>query len=149
MSRRKCWVVHRSKVPITPSGIFARSNDPSTWRSFAVACSAAAHGNVDGLGFVFDGSGIAGIDLDHCLVGGELLPWAAEIVSSCSGTYIEVSPSGTGLHIFGRGTVGTGRKRDGIEVYDRGRFFTVTGQRWADAPARLSNIQPVLDAIAL
>lgn len=141
-------MIHRSKVPITPGSIFARSNDPSTWRSFAVACSAAEDGWADGIGFMFDGSGIAGIDLDHCIVDGELLPWAAEIVAACPGTYIEVSPSGTGLHIFGRGVVGTGRKRDGVEVYDRGRFFTVTGQRWGDAPVRLASIQTALDAVA-
>ena len=146
MARKRCWVTHRSKVPMTPGSIFARSNDPATWRDFSTACRAAAVGNVDGVGFMFDGTGIAGIDLDHCITDGVLEPWAAEIVPACAGTYIEVSPSGTGLHIFGLATVGTGRRRDGVEVYDRGRYFTVTGDRWGDAPLKLADIQAVVDA---
>lgn len=145
MTRKRCWVNHRAKVPITPGSIFARSNDPTTWRDFSTACRAAADPSIDGVGFMFDGSGIAGIDLDHCLHDGALEPWAAEIVTACAGTYIEVSPSGTGLHIFGRATVGTGRRRNGVEVYDRGRYFTVTGKRWADAPLELADIQSVVD----
>lgn len=140
-------MVHRSKVPITPGGIFARTNDRTTWRDFATACRAAERGGVDGVGFVFDGSGIAGIDLDHCISDGMLEPWAADIVDACAGTFIEVSPSGTGLHIYGRGTVGAGRRLVGVEVYDRGRFFTVTGNRWGDAPLDLADIQSVLDSL--
>ena len=147
MARKRCWVNHRQKVPITPGGVFARSNDRTTWRDFDTACRAAQARGIDGVGFMFDGTGIAGIDLDHCLRDGVLEPWAAEIVAACAGTYIEVSPSGNGLHIFGRGVVGNGRRSDGIEVYDRGRYFTVTGNRWADAPLELADIQSVIDAL--
>ena len=55
-----------------------------------------------GPGFVLNGDGIVCIDLDHCLTGRVLEPWAADILAACPGTYIEVSPSGDGLHIWGR-----------------------------------------------
>lgn len=147
MTSRPNWVTHFQKVPRVPFGTFARSNDPTTWRDYRTACNAAALGNVDGIGFMFDGSGIAGIDLDDCLHDGVLDDWAADIVARCVGTYIEVSPSGRGLHIFGRATVGAGRRLGQVEVYDRGRYFTVTGQRWVDAPSVLSDIQSVTDRL--
>lgn len=147
MTSRPNWVTHLQKVPRIPFGAFASSADPATWRDYRTACKAAALGNVDGIGFVFDGSGIVGIDLDDCLHDGLLEDWAAEIVVACAGTYIELSPSGRGLHIFGRGMVGNGYRRPGVEVYDRGRYFTVTGLRWDNAPARLADIQSVADAL--
>jgi len=101
----------------------------------------------DGVGFVLNGDGIAAIDLDHCVTDEGLEPWAADIVARCAGTYIELSPSGTGLHIFGYATVGHGRRGVGVEVYDRGRYFTVTGNVWGSAPRRLADISAVVDSI--
>ena len=41
-------------------------------------------------------------------------------------SYTEKSPSGDGLHIITRGKLPKGaRKRNGIEVYSEGRYFTV------------------------
>ena len=101
----------------------------------------------DGLGFVLNGDGIACIDLDHCITDGVLAPWAQAIVDQCHGTYIEVSLSGTGLHIFGYANVGTGRNLGGVEVYDRGRYIAVTGRRWRRAPLQLSNISVVVNSL--
>jgi len=57
---------------------------------------------------------------------------AREILDLFPGAYVEVSPSGTGIHIFTRGVAPHNGKRsyhDGaVEVYDRERFFTVTGR---------------------
>lgn len=146
MTSRRNWVTHFQKVPRTPFHGFAKSNDPATWSDYATACDAARRTRVDGIGFVFDGTGIAGIDLDDCLRDGVLEDWAADIVAMCGDTYIEVSPSGRGLHIFGKAIVGAGRRLGQIEVYDRGRYFTVTGRRWADAPARLGDISSAIAA---
>lgn len=147
MTRRPNWVTHRKKVPLIPNGAFASSTDPTTWRDFPTACRAAERGDVDGVGFVLDGTGIAAIDLDGCITDGVLADWAAEIVAMCPDTYIEVSPSGRGLHIFGYATVGTGRRMDGVEVYDRKRYMTTTGHRWADAPVTLSDISAAVAAL--
>lgn len=135
-------------MPLQASGRAASSTNPATWTSYAKA-NASKTGV--GLGFVMDGSGIACIDLDHCLDGGKIAPWAQEILSSLPATYIEVSPSGTGLHVWGLGTVGRGRKvRRGpvcIEAYDRGRYVTVTGVPWDGAPAKLGDLTPVIVSI--
>ena len=62
-----------------------------------------------GLGFVFTReAGIVGVDIDHCIVDGALNETAAAILEKLPPTYIEVSPSGTGLHIFLRGTMPEG-----------------------------------------
>lgn len=144
MRRLDRWIRHVAKVPRTVAGRAASSTDPATWSTFDEALASRVG---DGLGFVLAADGIACIDLDHCLDGGVLADWAREILDACGPTYVEVSPSGTGLHVFGRGTVGKGRRHDGIECYDRGRYMTVTGRRFECAPVRLSRIQSALDLI--
>jgi primase-polymerase (primpol)-like protein len=93
-----------------------------------------------GIGFVLTPDDpFAGIDLDHCRdpETGEIEPWASEIVDRFQ-SYTEISPSGAGIRIFIRGTLpaGKGRHRGRVEVYDRGRFLTVTGQRLEGSRAR-------------
>lgn len=142
MRKRAQWVRRAaSKMPLQVNGRAASSTDPATWTSYRQAQASEVGA---GLGFVMNGTGIACIDLDHCLRGCEIASWAREILAGLPATYVEVSPSGTGLHVWCRGTVGHGRKvRCGavcVEVYDRGRYVTVTGQRYGDAPSRLAEI---------
>ena len=83
-----------------------------------------------------------GIDLDHCIEDGKLLTWAQAIVDRFGTTYIEVSPSGTGIRIFcllpDGFTYDTQTyyiKKGDIEVYIPGhtnRFLTVTGNALTD-----------------
>ena len=144
------WVRHSaSKMPLQTTGRAASSTDPETWTTHAKAKASAVGA---GAGFVLNGDGIACIDLDHCIAaGGSLAPWAAAILAEFPATYTEVSPSGTGLHVWCRATVGRGRKirrADGacVEIYDRGRYVTVTGNTWGDAPSRLADAESVLAA---
>jgi primase-polymerase (primpol)-like protein len=134
------------KVPLQPDGRPASVTDPATWSPHRVA---AVRGE---LGFVLDGDGIVCLDLDHCLdAHGELAPWARRIVQACPSTYVEVSPSGTGLHIFGYGDVARGRRirrgGEAIEVYGTGRYIAVTGQPYQDAPAELADITEVITSL--
>ena len=138
------WIRHRAKVPLTVRNYGASSTNPATWSTFDRAKDS---GVGDGLGFVLNGDGIACIDLDHCITDGVLAPWAQSIVDQCRGTYIEVSLSGTGLHIFGYANVGTGRNLGGVEVYDRGRYIAVTGRRWRRAPLELFDISVVVNSL--
>jgi primase-polymerase (primpol)-like protein len=147
MTRKPNWVCHKQKVPRVPFGAFASSTNRETWRDHATAVSGAQQPGIDGIGFVLDGEGIACIDLDDCLHDGVLDDWAQEIVDRCPRTYIEVSPSGRGLHIFGYATVGKGRRSGGVEVYDRGRYICVTGRRFGGFPRRLSDISAVVAAL--
>jgi primase-polymerase (primpol)-like protein len=128
-----------SRRPITATGAAASSTNPATWATYAAVRDAKAG---HGVGFML-GEGIGCIDLDKCLTNGRLESWAQAIVDRCPATYIEVSPSGTGLHIFGYLTPAPGRgQRAGvrIEVYSRDRFMTVTGRRWNGAPSTLADI---------
>ncbi len=137
LRKRRQWVVwreearqgRRTKVPYTPSGRHARSNDPRTWSSFEQAVSAQRRDGYDGVGFVFAADdGLTGIDFDHCADDGQLAPWAREIVEAID-SYTEWSPSGEGLHVILRGRLPPGgRRRGSVELYDELRYFTMTGQ---------------------
>lgn len=140
MRRSARWVLWRNeqrrgvaaKMPLQLNGRRASSTDPRTWTNFRAA---RASDRGDGIGWIL-GDGIGCIDLDHCLDGDELAPWAAEIIDQNRrrAILIEVSQSGTGVHIFLPMRTGRGSKiRDGrnIEVYppDSGRYIAVTGRR--------------------
>lgn len=95
-------------------------------------------------GFVLNGDGIVCLDLDHCLVDGELTERGAEILARCPSTYVEVSLSGTGLHVWGRGEVPKGRRLPGVEVYGTGRYIAVTGKRFGRCPSTLADLSGVV-----
>jgi primase-polymerase (primpol)-like protein len=108
-----------------------------------------------GVGFVFrEADPFAGIDLDNCILTGEegraLTPFAARIVAD-SGTYAEVSPSGTGIKLVTRATLPPGpRRRDtppAVEMYDQSRFFTVTGRPWPGSVAGVEDGQSWVEAL--
>lgn len=88
---------------------------------------------VRGLGFVLGGEyRIVLIDLDDCFdaTTGEISDWALEILEDFQGAYVEISPSGKGLHILCRGGIPagySGGNKGRVEVYDCGRYATVTG----------------------
>jgi putative DNA primase/helicase len=137
------WVVWRTeerdgkptKVPYHPDGYKASSTDPGTWSTFDEADVASIA--YDGLGFVFTGTPFAGVDLDHVLDGDNLDPQAAEIVTVLS-SYTERSPGGDGLHIIIKGELPEGRRRKGnVEMYDAGRYFTMTGDHWPTTPTTI------------
>jgi hypothetical protein len=68
--------------------------------------------------------------------------WAMDIIRRLD-TYTEVSPSGTGIRMFLRGALpGTGRKKGKIEVYDQGRYLTVTGHSIEDG----NRMRPIKEA---
>ncbi|MBZ0172539.1 MAG: hypothetical protein K8E66_09190, partial [Phycisphaerales bacterium] len=150
LRERPQWVAWRfetrggkpTKVPVDPrTGKRASSTDPSTWVTFNEAVAAwRASDRYAGVGFVFSADDLfTGVDLDACIdESGSLVASAQEIIESLN-SYTEVSPSGRGVKVFI-----TGRKPDGVgckskaidgfkevEVYDRERFFTVTGQHVA------------------
>lgn len=140
-----------TKVPYTPrSGSRARSDDPETWGTFAEAWKARRDGNHDGIGFVFTADDpFCGVDLDSCVdpETGEIEPWAAEILDELA-SYAELSPSGTGLHIIVRAALPEGRRRNGrVEMYDRGRFFTVTGNHLPGTRRSVEDRQEQIDAL--
>ncbi|MFE2549012.1 bifunctional DNA primase/polymerase [Streptomyces sp. NPDC059355] len=137
------------KIPLTVAGMAASSTDPRTWSTHTDAAASSAG---VGLGFVLsDEDDIVCIDLDHCLnpLTGRLAPWAAAVVRDAGATYVEVSPSGDGLHIWGRAYVRQGRRirrPDGtaVEIYGTGRYIAMTGRRHGNAPSLLTDVSTLI-----
>jgi P4 family phage/plasmid primase-like protien len=121
-----------SKIPFQPNNQQAKANDPFTWTDFLSVQEAYNSGRFDGIGFVFtDDDNLAGVDLDDCFdYQTERFTNAAlqQIAENVKG-YMEISPSGTGVKIFTRANLSSAHVDHtlGLEVYNRGRYFTVTG----------------------
>ena len=140
------WVCRREKIPFNPrTGCAAKAGQPETRTTFEEAVNALPQ--YDGIGFEFDGNGFIGVDFDHCIENGQLAHWVAEWVERFN-SYTEISPSGTGIHIICMGTLNgkPSRKRKEVEIYDRARYFTMTGNP-LDHVRPLQNAQDALDAL--
>ncbi|WP_406108886.1 DNA primase [Streptomyces sp. NBC_01003] len=153
LTTRDRWVRRAAdKRPLTVAGMAASSTRPRTWSTHKEAAASTAG---VGLGFVLsDVDDIVCLDLDHCLnpLTGQLAPWAAAIVRDAGATYVEVSPSGDGLHIWGRADVRHGRKirrPDGtaVEIYGTGRYIAMTGRRHGNAPSILADVTPAVEGL--
>ena len=139
------WTEKPLKMPINPlTGCGAKAGQPETWGTFEQAFRHVELGTCKGVGFEFaDGGGLVGVDLDHCRDkdSGEINPQAAGVIRRFS-SYTEISPSGTGIHIFCKGKLpGAGHKYPEAEIYDSGRFFTVTGHSLSAVPKPIADAQ--------
>jgi len=140
-----------TKVPCWTATARASATDPATWRSHADATAlVAAHpGKFNGIGFVVSATDpYTGIDLDDCRdpQTEALTPEAAAIVARFK-SYTEVTPSGTGIRIWIKGKKpGSRCRKKGIEIYDKDRFFTVTGKHLAGTPTTIEQRQGELTA---
>ena len=134
------WVMWRwqtrdgkvTKPPYHTNGRKADVSDPKTWVSYAEAIAAYDGGGFDGIGIVLTADdNLIGIDLDNCRdpVTGTIEPDMA-ILAGRLPTYCEVSPSGTGLRMIATGALPPGGRRKGrVELYETGRYLTITGHR--------------------
>ena len=103
---------------------------------------------LDGIGFML-GDGWAGVDCDKCRdqQTGQISDRALAVVRRLN-TYTEISPSRTGLKSLVRGELPPGRRRnDWIEMYDKVRYFTVTGSRLPLTPATVEDRTAELAAV--
>jgi primase-polymerase (primpol)-like protein len=65
------------------------------------------------------------------------------------GSYTELSPSGAGVHILIKAKLsGKGRRTGQIELYDSGRYFTVTGKHVSGTPFSIQSRQEVMEQLA-
>ncbi len=133
LPRWVCW--KEDKAPYCSSAINSKADvsDPMTWGSFEQARTAYEEGGFMGVGFVLNADGIVGVDLDHCVIDGKPSYAALKIMDDLGCQYIELSPSGTGLHGFGYAHEIPDKGRNGtingsrVELYPRGRYLTMTG----------------------
>ncbi len=125
------------KIPCDPNtGNLAAVDNRTTWGSFEQALQ-FAHSTEDiyGVGVVLsDDDNLAGVDLDDSIVDGALAPWATEKVALLN-TYTEISPSDKGSRMFVYGELPPkGRRKGNVEMYQNGRFLTVTGNHLLGTP---------------
>lgn len=165
LRERRQWVGWRlverdgkpTKLPVcTRTGQLASSTDATTWDSYENAIASVKMLNLSGIGYVFSANDpFFGVDLDDCLdYFGQPYPEAKAIIDALD-TYCEVSPSGAGVKLIGKGRKPEGAqcrtKRvqgfDELEVYDRDRFFTITGKRLDGTPAEVRDAQEALSAL--
>ncbi|MCD8372187.1 MAG: DUF3849 domain-containing protein, partial [Clostridia bacterium] len=141
MKSRPNWVIVRTrenengkldKFLISPvTGKYAESNNPETWTDFDTACKYAKENGGVTLAYAIDGEdNICCVDLDHCIDDNRRSALAEEVLSKAGKTYMEISLSGKGLHIFGT-TDGMDLRafsKDGdLEFYQKTHFIAMTG----------------------
>lgn len=101
------------------------------WLTFDDACNLAKKYNV-GVGFILtENDPYTCIDLDvketdDKITTQEELDRYSQIVTAFN-SYTELSTSGKGVHIWVRGDIGKGARRQGVEIYSKERFIICTG----------------------
>jgi hypothetical protein len=145
-----------TKRPYNPkNGRLADATDPDDWDEFNAAVAGAKRFGLHGVGCCFsDDDAFTGIDIDNCRnpETGVIAGWAQAIINQCA-SYTEISPSGTGVHIWVRGNLPSGsrcvfRTAFGkVEIYSRERYFTVTGIHLAGTPQTINERQAALETV--
>ena len=133
------WLLHRGKQPFYADGTARRGKldspeDRTRLVTYDEIQLALLMKGADGVGIALGPVPeseivVCGIDLDDCYTDDRLKDRAQTILNAV-GSYAERSPSGTGLHVLGVGDIGTTKVKaefGGLEIYSRGRYFTVTG----------------------
>lgn len=162
--RQQWAVSGASKAPLYLKNgkvIGAKSNDPTTWMTFDNACTFAwnnrdrvtSHTDKHGIEVKQQGYSIGYmlsaddpftcIDLDikdatNCKDASQRTTpdqydryWA---MVQAFNSYTETSRSGKGFHIWVKGNIGVGCRRDHVEVYSQERYIICTGQRLEAKP---------------
>ena len=142
------WLLHKGKVP----KIFnTKSKNPrpnsfdctksGSFLDFNVAVNALSmFGNkVDGIGFALDKSAINAVCIDIDDTSSDI---SKRLLDELKSTYIELSLSGKGYHIWfldrDLSTI-SGRRIDGLEIYADKHFLSFTGNKLPDVGAELAH----------
>ncbi len=143
----------RKKPPFDPNtNQPASPTDSDTWGTLETALTTLATGKYQGIGFMLSHSPFAGLDLDHCIEGGTVQPWAKAIVETMD-TYTEYSPSwnmraGTGgVHLLVEGKPARSKKAGNIEIYGEKHYLTITTNHVPGTPTTIESRQQALDAL--
>ena len=155
LPRWAVWIYDdkHAKVPLQiTTGKGASSHDRTHWGTFEVAKGRYLHDpdRLQGLGFAFfPEDGIVGVDFDKCRdpQTGVIQEWVQQEIQDIV-TYAEVSPSLTGIKLFGFGKLPKGKIAtvggSQTELYDgtpgRERYFTVTGLHLLTHPLAVQKV---------
>lgn len=122
------------KIPYSPRGYKSSSTKPSDWGTYdhAKAALDASAGHYVGIGFVFTAADpFWFLDIDGAYGPAGWSQVAQEICGQLHGAAVEISQSGTGLHLIGSGTPpadhGNRNLPLHLELYSKERFVALTG----------------------
>ena len=168
----------RTKVPYRYDGSYGSSTDPNTWTTYSVVDKARPNFLGDlhykegvapilagGVGVVFEAENIVAVDLDHVIAygpdGDPILDVAIQPFVETASTYMEKSPSGTGIHAFFKlderyvpilNRTPKEYKLRGepeVEIYASGRYFTFTGDTICNVPVCSVTTEELEEILAL
>jgi len=154
----KQWIVWKleiskderlTKIPyrIDLPGAHASTTNPKSWTTFKNAVFTFENEKgYNGIGFVFtENDPYIAIDFDKCIEKetGLIYPSTEQDVLSLN-SYTEVSQSGSGIHVIGKGVnpdpEGKGSKKGNFEMYSKDRYFAITGNIYQNFPSIINNI---------
>ena len=140
LKRYPNWILHKNKIPYSARYYGkAKSNDPDSWTTFEDALSfynrrfeGPKKNYFDGLGFIVSKeTGVIFIDIDHCVrEDGSFDERAYDIINAFKEIpFVEISQSGTGVHILVYGVIPRSFKnsKNGVEMYSEKRSCAMTG----------------------
>lgn len=120
-----------AKVPLSALTLSGKDwNTKDKWASFEQALSVLVNPKVDGLAFVLSSDDpFACIDLDHAIEDDTLNIQARAIIETFSNSYMELSQSKQGIHIFCKGRVPNNLNNQfkGVEIYQENHCIAMTG----------------------
>lgn len=120
-----------AKIPISVVTLSSRDwNTKGNWTSFEEALSVLVNSKVDGLAFVLSSDDpFVCIDLDHCIDSDSLSLPAKAIIETFTDSYMELSQSRQGIHIFCKGQVpnNLNSQINGVEIYQENHCIAMTG----------------------
>lgn len=140
MRHQKSWCLwalemkkdRMTKVPYQVNGQHSSTTDSDKWNTLQACCDTldrSPHSKYNGIGFVLNiYQGLVFIDLDHHLIDGKPDETATMFLDAFPDTYMEISQSGEGLHLFVHGAVPHAVKNGGagVEMYNTGRYCACT-----------------------
>lgn len=137
------------KFPMSAAGAVVDAHDAAHWLSWAEAHAlATAWGPGYGIGFVLTAADpFWCLDIDGALTAEGWSPLALQLVAALPGCAVEVSQSGRGLHIWGRGQVPPHAKKNTrlhIELYTELRFIMLG----SSANGEMAEACPTIAAVA-
>ena len=140
----------KTKVPYSANyDGHASSTNPETWSSFDRAWNKlqSQSDKYGGVGIAIS-DGLIFIDIDHCIdEAGHINEVASEIIALFPDQFIEISQSGSGIHIITKGTITRNFKntKTDVEMYASKRFVSMTGH--ALQKGSVSNTQSSVDKV--
>jgi len=118
------------KVPVDPkTGTWINAHDSKNWLTFEEALKLSKKLKL-GLGFdLTKDLGYVFVDLDHVYKNGIIEDPRFKAIVENADTFIEISPSGEGFHLFFKcpGFNFDSTRPNGVEIYTKDRYSTFTG----------------------